>query len=173
VLYVTHALEEATRLGDSLVLLEAGRVVAFGRLQDVAARADLPLARREDAGAVLTCHVADHDPARTLTRLEGAGASFWVPLLDRPLGATCRIRVPAREIILATQPPEAISLHNVVPGTVRRVETDTARRSVMVEIALPDGGLLARVTPDAVQRLALLPGSPVLALIKSTSIELL
>lgn len=173
VLYVTHALEEATRLGDSMVLLEAGQVVAYGPLHEVASRADVPLARREDAGALLNCHVAENDPARTLSRLEGGGASFWVPLLDRPAGAPCRIRVPAREIILATQPPEAISLHNIIAGTVRRVEADPERRSVMVEIALPAGGLLARVTPDAVQRLALLPGSPVLSLIKSTSIEIL
>jgi molybdopterin-binding protein len=44
---------------------------------------------------------------------------------------------------------------------------------VLVEIALPDGALLSRVTPDAVARLGLSPGGPVLALIKSTSIEML
>jgi molybdate transport system ATP-binding protein len=43
----------------------------------------------------------------------------------------------------------------------------------MVEIALAEGALLARVTPDAIARLALSPGGPVLALIKSTSIEVL
>ena len=45
--------------------------------------------------------------------------------------------------------------------------------AVMVEIALPNGALLARVTPDAVARLGLCVGGPVLALIKSTSIEVL
>ena len=50
VLYVTHALDEATRLADSMVLLEAGRVVGSGTLSEVAARADLPLAQRDDAG---------------------------------------------------------------------------------------------------------------------------
>jgi molybdopterin-binding protein len=42
---------------------------------------------------------------------------------------------------------------------------------VVVEIGLPDGGSLSRVTPDAVARPALMPGSPALALIKSTSIK--
>jgi molybdate transport system ATP-binding protein len=173
VIYVTHALDEAMRLGDSVVLLESGQVAAYGPLQDVAARADLPLARREDAGAVLTCLVAEHDPGRQLTRLDGCGASFWIPLTERPEGSACRIRIPAREIILATRPPEGISLHNIVAGTVRVVQPDTGRRSAMVAIALPSGGLLARVTLDAVQKLSLVPGAPVLALIKSTSIELL
>lgn len=173
VLYVTHALDEVVRLADSLVLVDAGHVVGFGPLPEVAARADLPLAQRDDAAALLLCRVESHDANRALTRLQGGGASFLVPLLELPLGTERRVRIPAREVILAGRPPEAISLHNIVPGTVRRIAQDAARRSVVVEIALPDGALLARVTPDAVVQLALAPGSPVLALIKSTSIEVL
>ena len=173
VLYVTHDLAEMTRLADSMVLLEAGHVVAFGPLAEVAARADVSLARRDDAAGVLHCRVAGHDPDRGLTRLDAGGATFWVPLLDAPVGCDRRIRVPAREVILAGKPPESISLHNIIAGTVRRIAGDPTRRSVMVEIALPDGALLARVTQDAIVRLALSPGRPVLALIKSTSIEVL
>jgi molybdate transport system ATP-binding protein len=173
ILYVTHALDEVVRLADSLVLIEAGQIVGFGSVSEVAARADLPLAQRDDAGAVLLCRVEAHDAARSLTRLKGAGAAFLVPLLDLPLDAECRLRIPAREVILAGKPPEAISLHNIVPGSVRRIAQDGVRRSVVVEIALPDGALLARVTPDAVARLGLSTGAPVLALIKSTSIEVL
>jgi molybdate transport system ATP-binding protein len=83
------------------------------------------------------------------------------------------VRIPAREVILAGKAPDAISVHNIVPGTVRRIAAETARRSVLVEIALPNGALLSRVTPDAIVRLALSPGGPVLGLIKSTSIEVL
>ncbi len=173
ILYVTHAIDEVVRLADSLVLIEAGHVVACGSLSDVAARADLPLAQRDDGGAVLLCRVARHDTNRSLTLLEGGGAAFWVPLLDLPPDATCRIRIPAREVILAGKPPDAISLHNIIAGTVTRIVDDAARRSVMVGIALPHGALLARVTSDAVVHLGLSAGSPVLALIKSTSIEVL
>jgi molybdate transport system ATP-binding protein len=173
VLYVTHDLDEVTRLADSLVLVEAGRVVGYGPLTEVAARADLPLALRDDAGALLHGRVAEHAADRELTRLDAGGATFWVPRLELPLGGECRIRIAAREVILAGRAPESISLHNIIPGTVRRIAEDPARRAVMVEIALPDGALLSRVTPDAVTRLALAPGDPVLALIKSTSIEVL
>jgi molybdopterin-binding protein len=83
------------------------------------------------------------------------------------------VRIPAREVILAGKTPDAISLHNIVPGQVRRITGDAARRSVLVEIALSSGALISRVTPDAIVRLALSPGAPVLALIKSTSIEVL
>jgi molybdate transport system ATP-binding protein len=173
VIYVTHALDEVVRLADSIVLVNAGRVAGFGPLSDVATRADLPLAQRDDAGAVLNCRVASHDPARALTRVEGGGAAFLVPLLDLKPDAECRLRIPAREVILAVQAPSAISLHNIIPGTVRRIVPDAVRRSVMVEVGLPSGGVLARVTADAVERLGLSPGAGVLALIKSTSIEVL
>jgi molybdate transport system ATP-binding protein len=173
VLYVTHALDEIVRLADSLVLIEAGQVAAFGSVSEVAARADLKLAQRDDGGAVLLCRVGRHDVDRELTLLEGGGAVFWVPLADLPPGAACRIRIPAREVILAGKAPEAISLHNIVAGTVREIIPDAARRSVLVGVGLPDGALLARVTPDAIMRLGLAVGSPVLALIKSTSIEVL
>lgn len=173
ILYVTHSLDEVTQLADSMVLIEAGRVISCGPLSEMAARADLPLAQRDDAGAVLLCRVAEHDARRELTRLEGAGATLLVPLLDAPIDAECRVRIPAREVILAAKPPDAISLHNIVPGEVRRITADAARRSVLVEMALPNGALIARVTPDAIARLALSPGRPVLGLIKSTSIEVL
>ena len=173
ILYVTHSLDEVVQLADSIVLIEAGCVLGYGPLSQLAARTDLPLAQRDDAGALLLCRVVEHDAARELSRLEDGGSTLWVPLLDMPLGAECRVRVPAREVILAGKPPESISLHNVVPGKVRRITGDGVKRSVLVEVALASGALIARVTPDAIVRLGLAPGRPVLALIKSTSIEVL
>ncbi len=173
ILYVTHSPDEVAQLADWIVLIEAGQVIGCGPLSDIAARANLPLARRDDAGALLLCRVAEHDFRRELSRLEAGGAVLWVPLLDAPVGAECRARIPAREVILASRPPESISVHNIVPGQVRRIAGDASMRSVLVEIALPRAALVARVTHDAVARLSLSPGKPVLALIKSTAIEVL
>lgn len=173
ILYVTHALDEVTRLADTIVLIDRGHVSGAGALSDIAARADLPFAQRDDAGALLHCAVAGHDGARELTRLTGGGVSFLVPLLDLPIGGLVRVRIPAREITLAGKPPEAISMHNMIAGTVRRIAREGTRRSAMVEIALPEGALLSRVTPDAIGNLGLFEGGPVLALIKSTAIEVL
>ena len=173
VLYVTHSLDEVMLLASSMVLLESGRVLAADTLAAITERADLPLARRDDAAALLEGIVAEHDSARELTRIAAGGTSFWVPLVDGPLGAATRLRIPAREVILAGRPPDAISLHNIIPGRVREIVRDPARRTVIVTVDLGRGALLARVTPDAVARLGLLQSAPVLALIKSTAIEVL
>jgi molybdate transport system ATP-binding protein len=176
-LYVTHAFDEVVLLADSLVLLDDGRVLAAGALADIAARADLPLARRDDAGAVLICHVAGHESVRGLTRLSSGNATLLVPLLAMPTGAAIRVRIPAREVILARPSIEpfhdAISLHNFLRGTVRALGADPARGAVLVEIDLGGARLLSRVTQDAVSRLGLGVGAPVLALVKSTSVDVL
>jgi molybdate transport system ATP-binding protein len=177
VLYVTHSLEELSQLADSVVLIDSGSVVAAGPIAEIAARADLPLAQRDDAGAVLSCRVAAQDAGRQLTRLSWGPAELWIPQADLPDGLDVRVRVPAREVILGV--PElngfrdALSLHNVLPGTVRAIADDPARRAVLVEVALGGGSVLSRVTPDAVARLGLAPGVPVSALIKSMSVEVL
>jgi molybdate transport system ATP-binding protein len=173
VLYVSHDLDEVTRLADSLVLIDAGRVVGFGPLAEVAARADLPLAQRDDATALLHGRIVAHDVRRELSRVDAGGATFWVPRLNAEVNRELRIRIPAREVILAREAPDSISVHNVIAGVVRRIVRDPARRAMMVEIGLPDGMLISRVTPDAIARLDLVPSGPVLALIKSTSIEVL
>ena len=173
ILYVTHAMEEVARLADAIVLVETGNVIAVGGLPSMTARGDLSLARREDAAAVLEARVLAHDPSRQLSHIEAGGAELLVPLLDAPPGTLVRVRIPAREVILARESPSATSIHNIVAGTVRAVSFDPARHAALVEIALADGAILARVTPDAVVRLALSDGVSVLALIKSVAIEVL
>ncbi len=173
ILYVTHSLDEVSRLADTLVLVRAGRLVAAGSLEQIAGRADLPLAARDDAAAVLAARVVSHDEARQLSELAAAGRRLLVPLLRSEPGSLVRVRIPAREVILAATEPQSISVHNVVPGTVHGIVQDPGRHGAMVEVALDGAGLLARVTPDAVTRLGLAPGTPVLALVKSMAIEVL
>lgn len=173
ILYVTHSLDEVARLADTLVLIRAGRVLAAGPLAEMLARGDLPLAARDEAAAVLEARVVRHDPARQLTELAAAGRTLLVPLLARPPGAAVRVRIPAREVILAAEEPRGISVHNVIEGSVRGIVADERRHGATVEVRLEGGGLLARVTPDAVARLGLAPGTRVLALVKSMAIEVL
>jgi len=176
-LYVTHALDEVAQLADTVVLLNLGRVLAAGSLSDIVTRADLPLAARDDAAAVLAVRVVEHDAERQLTWLETGGDRLVVPLLPVALQQPLRVRIPAREVVLARVEAhnlvDTLSLNNVMRGTVRAINQDNTRHSTMIEVALGEGALLARVTPDSVARLSLVPGMPVLALMKSTAVDVL
>jgi molybdate transport system ATP-binding protein len=176
-LYVTHALPELIVLADHVVLLRGGKVLAEGSMTEIAARGDLPLAQRDDAGAVLDLRVAAHHAESGLTELRSADLGLLVPLRDAAVGEAVRVRVPAREVILARADAvglaQATSIHNEIPGTVRALAPDSERGAMLVEMTVGGSALLARVTLDAASRLALSSGAPVLALVKSVSIEVL
>ena len=173
VIYVTHALDEVNRLADTMVLLEAGRVIASGTLSEIAARADLPLAQRDDAGALLLCRVGDTISVGELTRLEGGGATFWVPLLDAAAGGVPHPHPGARGY-----PGRHGRRRRSACTTSFRVRCGGSPRSrhggrCWWRSRCRPARCWPRVTPDAITRLGLSQGGPVLALIKSTSIEVL
>jgi molybdate transport system ATP-binding protein len=168
-LYVTHALDEVDRLADSLVLIESGRVLASGPLEDLALRTDLPLAARRDAGAVLRCVVLDHDAGRGLTRLGFPGGALLVPLQSGAVGTPVRVRVRARDVAIATIRPEGLSTQNVLPATVAAIDAGGLYDTI-VRLRVGETAVLARVTIDTVGRLALRPGQAVWVLIKSVTL---
>ncbi|MFJ8151002.1 molybdopterin-binding protein [Streptomyces sp. NPDC094468] len=85
-------------------------------------------------------------------------------------GSAVRAMMKATEVALATGPVTGLSIRNRLPGTVSDVALGGAMATVKVSI---DGGeLTSAVTRDAVTDLGLAPGSPVVALIKSTEVSL-
>jgi len=171
ILYVTHAMEEVGRLADTLVVVEAGRVLASGPLAEVLSRADLPsLAGHDEALNVLRTVVGAHLPERGLTRLDFDGGTLLLPRLDRPPGTALRVRIAARDIILATRRPEAISLRNILEGQVRNLGQGRGG-AVLVGLMLGQTPLIARITQDAAQDLGLVPGMPVFVLVKSVAVD--
>ncbi len=171
ILYVTHALDEVDRLADTLVLMEGGRVVAAGPVGTLAARTDLPLLTgRRDAGVVLACTVDGHDPARGLTRLLFDGGTLHVPLRPESPGTSLRLRLRARDVAIATVMPEGLSTQNVMPATLVAI-TPAGPHEVFVALAIGPATILARLTQDAVGRLALEPGRALFAVIKSAAFD--
>ncbi|MCR0981489.1 molybdenum ABC transporter ATP-binding protein [Roseomonas populi] len=169
ILYVTHALDEVDRLADHLVLMEAGRVLAAGPAEALSTRADLPLlAARRDAGALLSCAVLEHHPARGLTHLGFPGGELLVPLREDAPGVRLRVRVRARDVSIATEEPRGLSVQNVLPAMLESL-SPAAPHEAMLRLRVGEATLLARVTEDAVARLALRPGQRLWALVKSAA----
>ncbi|GGC28584.1 molybdenum import ATP-binding protein ModC [Siccirubricoccus deserti] len=171
ILYVTHALDEVDALADRLVLLEAGRVLAEGPVEALAARTDLPLAARRDAGSLIPCAVAAHDPARGLTRLAFAGGAFHVPLRPEPVGTHARIRLRARDVAVATEQPRGLSTQNILPAILAAITEANAAHEVFLRLTVGPTAILARVTRDSVARLGLRPGMALWAVVKAVTFD--
>ena len=155
-----------------LLVLDHGRALACGPVREVTTRPDLAWAGDvAGAGAVIDARVTDVDHHRALPTLAFHGGLFVAPAATLSAGRRVRVRVPARDVILATDVPAGLSLHNVLPATVTAVTPDAARRQASVQLAVGGERLLAEITGDAVDRLSVQPGRRLYALIKSVSLQ--
>jgi molybdate transport system ATP-binding protein len=137
-------------------------------------RPDLPWLREAvGLGAVIEATVVRVDAARQLAELDIGGSVLFAPQADLTGGAHVRVRIPAREVILATEAPSGLSVHNVLRGTVTRIDAEVTSEAAVVQLAVGRTHILAEVTRDAVSRLGIVEGRPLHALIKSMSLEVL
>ena len=168
---VTHDFDDVVRLATHVLLLEHGRGIACGPVTTLMSRPDLAWLRQAvGLGAVFDATVSgstDHG----LMLLTFDGGVLLAARRPIPTGTTVRVRVPAREVILAMRAPEGLSLHNVLSGRVSAIHTDPGLDHVIVQVEVGSLLLLAEVTQDAIDRLRLDVGSPVHALVKSVSID--
>jgi len=171
IVYVSHSIAEVARLATTLVVLSEGKVAAIGPTAQVMGRIDLfPLTGRAEAGAILATRVAAHEAGFGLTILRAAAGELRVPHVDLPIGAALRVRIRARDVMIALAPPEGLSALNVLPGTIAEI---AAGDGPIVQMRLDCAGeaLVARLTRRSVETLGLIPGLKVHAVIKSIAFD--
>jgi molybdate transport system ATP-binding protein len=171
IVYVSHAMEEVARLATTIVLMDAGRVVATGAPSAISQRLDLwPLMGRFEAGAVVDARVLVHDEAFMITELGFSGGRLRIPRVDAPVGTPLRIRIRARDVSIATAPPGQISIQNVLAGTLAEIR-ETAGAYAELSVSVGAERLLARITRESMYRLGLKPGDAVWVLVKSVAFD--
>jgi molybdate transport system ATP-binding protein len=169
ILYITHDPDEALLVGNRVVVLDAGRVVASGPPAEVLwSRAVLPLSEALGMENVLEATVREQkgDTARVET---AAGLGLSLPALSRlAAGERVRLGLRAQDILLAADPPGRISARNVLPAVVVRSESTTD--GILVHLDVGDE-LVAKVTAAAARALALEPGARVHAVVKAQALR--
>jgi len=199
IIYVTHGRREVFSLGERVVALERGKIIAQGTPQDVLAAPshemlaqlagfenifDSTVVAQYESHGTMACRLErrvtakQHDgPSPEEGDPRSAGSTpvrksleLEVPLVRMDLGAGVRIAVRAGDILLSTQSPQALSARNVFIGRLVAMN----RVGVMV-VAEVDCGVLITVdiTPSAVESLGLKVGQEVWLIIKTYSCHLL
>lgn len=172
VLYVSHDPDEVARLADRLVLMESGRVLAQGPAAELFARIDLPLARDDEAAALLDGVVVSHDRGYHLNRLAISGGYVYVGGPERSPGERVRVRIHARDVSIALDEPGTSSILNILPARIRQIDQlDAARVLVKLGIGKDHATpLLARITCRSRDLLRLRPDQQVYAQVKAIAL---
>jgi molybdate transport system ATP-binding protein len=175
-IYVSHAVEEVAQLANEVLILSAGQVVARGEVHAVLQQPEAEsVSGHFDAGVVLDGRVAGQVPEYALTEIAVAGQRMSVPSVEAVVGSPVRLRVRARDVAIALQRVEGVSIRNQLAASVLRITLDstTSNAEVLLDLG-PDQGdahLRARITREAVATLGLAVGQRVWGLVKSVSFE--
>jgi len=169
--FVTHKAAELLALADDCLVLENGRVAAQGAPLSVLQRPRATsVASLVGVDNLLRLRVHAHDVAAGVTLLEiGDAQTLAVPLSDEPPGSWEHVGFYADEILLCLELPKGLSARNALPA--RTLRLDAIGHEVLVELAVGEQRLRARVTPAAARELALREGCEVVAVIKTSSIH--
>lgn len=169
-LYVSHSTAEVARLADHIVMMDKGRVVAEGPLQQIMARTDQPFGFEKDAGVILDATIAERDEQWHLCRADFAGGHLWLRA-DGGLKIGQRIRLQVLRGISAWPKPTNRPEHqNLLPATVDEVASDVSPGTSMVRLLAGQTPFLSRLTTRAVHTLAIEPGQKVWMQIKSVAL---
>ncbi len=170
VLYVSHSPEEVARLATHLVLLQGGRVIGQGTPAELMARADLPLAHGDAAAALVHGSVLAWDAQDQLLSVAfDGGVLHLAGHLPRSPGEPVRLRVLARDVSLARQPPQASTILNVMAARISAIHAD-APGQVLVGLQAGATQLLARISQRSCRELGLAAGDAVFAQVKGVAL---
>src|SRR5262249_58365529 len=134
---VTHDFDDVVRLATHVLMLEQGRAVACGPISTLMSRPDLAWLREAvGLGSVFDATVARVHADRGLVELAFDGGTLFAPARNVAANAAVRVRIPAREIVLAISAPAGLSLHNVLARTGTAVHPDPGFEPGHVQPAL-------------------------------------
>jgi len=173
ILYVTHQREEAFALGENVIAIDGGRIVARGSPHEVLQRPQSEtVAQLAGFENIFDCtFVADHPEQGTMTcHVAGSTLDLEVPLSRVDRSRTLRIGIRAGDILLASSAPQGLSARNVFPGTI----TSLQQRDVMMVARVNCGAEFeVHLTPAAREALHLESGGAVWLVVKTYSCQVL
>ncbi|MGO9517576.1 MAG: molybdenum ABC transporter ATP-binding protein [Candidatus Korobacteraceae bacterium] len=178
ILYVTHSREEVIALGERVLVLEEGRILAQGTphqvlgapLQETVAQlagfenifdATVWLVH-EDRGT-MTCRI-------TTGNATGSSVLLETPLIRADVGSRLRVGIRAGDILLAIAKPVGLSARNVLAGRVVSLERRDMTISALVDCGIQMEVYLSLAARDDLQ---LAQGREVWLVVKTYSCHLM
>lgn len=173
ILYVTHSRDEVFALGERVLILEEGRIIAQGTPHAV-----MTAPRRETVAQLAGFEnvfdakvVAVHEERGTMVcRIAESHLELETPLVHADVGSRLRLGISAGDILLAASRPDGLSARNLIPGKV----VSLVQRDVIVTATVTCGvDFAVHLTLAARDSLLLQPGNEVWLIVKTHSCHLM
>lgn len=170
ILYVSHSMDEVARLADHILVLDQGKIIAEGELTQVFSRIDLPQRLEQESGVILHGKVVEKDEQWQLMRIAFAQGEIWLPDSGEVLEQAVRIRILAKDVSLALNNHDDMSIVNRIEVKVAEIKSDIDNPMALVRLTMGEDYLVAKLTKKSTHHLQLKIGMTIWAQIKSVAI---
>jgi molybdate transport system ATP-binding protein len=164
-IYVTHHWGEARALADQALLLEEGRVKAFGSAAEVLGPPTLGSLKVSDVENIVSGTLETAGDS-VLLRLS-TGTTLHVPGAVAEVGRRATYALPAEDVLLSTHPLTGVSARNVFPGRI--IDLTPTGPDALVRLDAAGTEWLARLTAAAARELRLEAGATAHLAVKTHS----
>jgi molybdenum ABC transporter ATP-binding protein len=172
ILYVTHSTAEAFALGERVIVLNSGTILAQGTphqvLREPHHETVAQIAGFENIfGATVT--LLREEQGTMSCRLNESEVELEVPLIEAEAGSAVRVAIRAGDILLAAKRPDGLSARNAFQGKLVSLSQEGVRVIARVQAGVT---FEVHLTPGACDALNLRPNRPVWVVIKTYSCHL-
>ncbi len=170
ILYVTHSLDEMARLADHMVILNQGTTVASGRFDDVwASPAMQPWFSHQSQSCLFAGDGVEAHKEFPLVKVRLNDTLFaWLPNDRVQVGKAVRLRIFAKDILIATECPNQIGAEHVFPMTIAALLPTDNR--VAIQLQQSEIRLWCDLPLWSAEKLNLSLGQSVFALLKNIEV---
>lgn len=171
IIYVSHSIDEVTRLADHVIFLEQGKAVRQGNVQKVFSCLDLPISLGNDTGVVLQGRIINIQDEWQLATIKVDDQELTIANNGFEIGQLIRLRIFAKDISIASKPQRHSSILNSLPATVEEIVDDEYHPAMMlIKLSIGKHQLISRLTRKSVYTLNLKLDDQIWAQIKSVAV---
>lgn len=169
-LYVSHSLEEVSLLCDRILIMQQGKIQFDDLLHEALVSEHSPLAKADNAAAVLDGIVAKQEKEFQLASIQTKNGNNIIVPSTAKVGQQVRIRILASNVSLCKTAISDSSILNIIEGIISAI-VDESGSHVLLQINSKNDLLLARITKKSFQLLGLAIGQTIFMQIKAVAIH--
>ena len=170
-IYVSHSVDEITRLADYLVVMDDGQISASGAIEEVLAGLDIRGSGDHlEAGSLVHGICSAYDEQTGLAQIAVESQQISLPVSMMTKGTAVRLRIRPNDVALALVKPRDTSIQNMLECEISSIER-LGPSHVDVGLMLGSQKIRSRITWKAATDLSLAKGQKCIALLKALALE--
>ncbi|MDO8828092.1 molybdenum ABC transporter ATP-binding protein [Methylophaga sp.] len=170
VIYVTHSHNEVSRLADHVVIMNQGKLISSGGLNETVSHIDLPIQLTDKAGIIVETTITEIQQQWHLAFASFDGGGIWVRDMNFVIGRQVRFRIMASDISISLSQETDSSISNMLPAKVEELCPGEHPAITIARLKVGANFLLSRLTNRSLDSLGIKVGDKVWAQVKSAAI---